>query len=344
MYKTFGSYEYSQSRVSVPTLENTPLFYLDYNEYYGDIHDETLEVLESSADLLRSYFRPGDHSLESQLSGVYGVTDMKFHLVSGADHALEEILGYCRNQLNLKSFYSYHQTTYDHFYTFSQKLGLDVTSLESAEIVYVCCPNNPDGEILSVADCLKLAVSYPEKIFLFDFSYLAYTNESYTAYLDVLKNLSNAFFISSLAKIYPIAGLRAGWLCTTLPMANLYFDRFLNAKMINPVARRLLKNCLELHMYYREQTREIFSNRKGLADIVIEYLSKQGMDTSLKYPIESTGGNFFSLHFSQQEQISKAIQALEEVHLYVRHKSHWDFIRMTSVNDTCLSTISERLQ
>lgn len=343
MYKTFGSYDYSQTR-SHTFSANRTLLYLDYNEYYGNIHPDTFQVFKNATNILTSYFRPGDHSLENLLADAFGATDLNFHLVSGADHALEEILGFCGNQLNLKTFHSFHQTTYDHFYTFTQKLGFECSAIDKAELIYVCCPNNPDGKILTATDCLKLVNLYSNKYFIFDLSYLAYSNETYASYFRLLKNFPNAFFLSSLAKIFPIAGLRAGWFSTTKKSANQYFDKYLNAKMVNPISRKVLESCLERIDFYREQTKEIFSNREKLAKCIVNFLESKKINTRPKYEIAASGGNFFCLEFENKDQIHSAIRLLEEAQIYIRYKSHWDFIRVTSINDYWMKDIKERLK
>jgi histidinol-phosphate/aromatic aminotransferase/cobyric acid decarboxylase-like protein len=341
MFRSPEQYDYSQFRTL--SSERASL-YLDYNEYHGGIHQSTQKAFLEAENLLKTYFRPGDHSLESELAKIYGANDRDLFLVSGADHALEEILGFCKNRLNLSSYASFHQTTYDHFYTFTHKLSLKNLSIDLADILYVCCPNNPDGVILTPKECLDLALNYKEKVVVFDFSYLTYSAETYSAYLSLLKDLSNVFVLSSLAKVYPIAGLRSGWFCTSHDKAKKYFSAYLNAKMINPVARKVLKACLHEHHYYQRETAEIFSNRNFLAELMMSFFNSKQIATSLKYELNQSGGNFFSLAFNKTEDIKEAIRELEAVGILVRYKSHWDFIRITSVNNNFLAEIRGRLK
>jgi histidinol-phosphate/aromatic aminotransferase/cobyric acid decarboxylase-like protein len=342
MHGSIDLYDYSLSRIG-PTISQTlsPL-YLDYNEYFGIVHDSTKDAFHEAKDLLTQYHRPGSHSLENLLASSFELGELNVHLVSGADHALEEILVYCRNHLNLSKFYSYHETTYDHFYTFTQKYGFTSESIESAEVIYLCCPNNPDGALLSPLDCANFARNHENKVIIFDLSYLAYSEYSYSQYANILSELPNTFMLSSLAKIYPIAGLRAGWMSTTMSKGREHFRKFLNAKMINPVSRKILQSCLMNHEFYMRQTKEIFSNRKDLAELLLTFLSSKGITSHLKYKLDGTGGNFISLELSSEDKV-KALDLLDERNLFVRQKPHWDFMRITSVNDIYLNDIKQRL-
>jgi histidinol-phosphate/aromatic aminotransferase/cobyric acid decarboxylase-like protein len=337
--RSHEQYDYSTRRSSHARSS----IYLDYNEYHGEIHPKTQHVYFEGINLLKTYFRPGDTTVEKLLSELLVIDARNLFLVSGADHALEEILSYCKNHLNLQSYSSFHQTTYDHFYTFAHKLSLKNESIEKAEILYVCCPNNPDGTILSAEECVSLVSRYGEKMFIFDLSYLSYSNETYSSYLNAFKNLPNVFVLSSLAKIYPISGLRAGWFYSSHVEAKKFFTTFLNAKMLNPLSRKVLESCLEEDEFYRKQIEEIFMNRPVLAEIVIEFLKRKHIPSCLKYDIRLSSGNFFSLQFSGVEHCEAAIDALNAVGLIVRAKGHWDFIRITSVNDCLLSEIVGRL-
>lgn len=342
MHGPIERYDYSRSRSSDDVMAKAVLF-LDYNEYHGAIHSETLEAFKSSHTLLTSYHRPGGRTLEKKLAESLGGTEDGIFLVSGADQALEEILNYSKTILNVKTYFSFHQTTYDHFYTFTKKYSLKGAEFESADLIYLCCPNNPDGLITSPEECQRLAAENLNKTFVFDFSYLKYSFETYESYFSSLQDLSNIFIVSSLAKLYPLAGLRSGWLFTSSSKAINFFDSYLNAKLTNPISRKVLNSCLDQKSFYDLQAQEIYSNRKNLAEVLIKNFQNQNIVSTLLSDLNLHGGNFFSLRFLKKEDLSRAIYTLEKAGVQVRHKAHWDFIRVTSVNDDVLKDIKERL-
>jgi hypothetical protein len=126
--------------------------------------------------------------------------------------------------------------------------------------------------------------------------------------------------------------------------AENYFETFLNAKMVNPVSRSLLKSFLQKHEFYANQVKEIYDNRGRFSEVLVSYFSKYDIVSFPKNDVTQTHGNFFSLAFTNPLELPVAIALLQKSGLLIRHKSHWDFIRITSVNNNTLLRVLEMLK
>lgn len=89
----------------------------------------------------------------------------------------------------------------------------DLAGLEDAirqdDLVFICNPNNPTGQLIPSAALHELAGRHPEAMFVVDESYIAFCAEQSLLQLPQLDNL---FILSSFSKAYGIPGLRLGFL------------------------------------------------------------------------------------------------------------------------------------
>lgn len=89
----------------------------------------------------------------------------------------------------------------------------DLAGLEAAirqdDLVFICNPNNPTGQLISSLALHELAGRHPEATFVIDESYIAFCTEHSLLHLPPQGNL---FILSSFSKAYGIPGLRLGFL------------------------------------------------------------------------------------------------------------------------------------
>ncbi|MEJ2690308.1 MAG: aminotransferase class I/II-fold pyridoxal phosphate-dependent enzyme, partial [Deltaproteobacteria bacterium] len=89
----------------------------------------------------------------------------------------------------------------------------DLVRLEEAishdDLVFICNPNNPTGQLIPSSSLHALAGRHPEANFVIDESYIAFCAEPSLLHLPQQENV---FLLSSFSKAYGIPGLRLGFL------------------------------------------------------------------------------------------------------------------------------------
>ncbi len=331
-------YQYSTTSLN-PSIQ--PL-YLDYNEYIGDVHPETLTASILSESDLKLYFRPDNNIPDDFLRKTLKVdTKINLFLTPGADHALEEILRYCRQNLKITTYHNLHNSTYDHFNIFCRKCEFTETTFANSELIYICSPNNPDGLLTSPDEIANLVENNPTKLFILDFSYLLYSPYSFQDFTEKIKSFPNFVFVSSFAKIFPLGGVRMGVLGSPDEGLSNYLNKFLNLKMITPSARRIFNSCLKNYDFYLNQVKEIYNNRFVLQKMIQEFLIENHIEHNTD-DLANLGGNFICVYMNAVSQ-KTAVRLFAENNILVRQKSHWNFIRITSANNRGISTIQQRL-
>ena len=81
---------------------------------------------------------------------------------------------------------------------------------EDAELVWICNPNNPTGEVRNKEDLKALVDSHPDKLFIFDQSYEYFTLKSLLGIKEAA-SFPNVILLHSMTKQYAIPGLRVGY-------------------------------------------------------------------------------------------------------------------------------------
>ncbi len=93
------------------------------------------------------------------------------------------------------------------------------------EVVLICSPNNPTGNVMPIADFLSLVRAYPQVNFTLDEAYYGF-RESYSAaqeqaLLDSTEQ-RNLFVVRTFSKFYGLANLRLGFvICEAMDAHNL---------------------------------------------------------------------------------------------------------------------------
>ncbi len=117
-----------------------------------------------------------------------------------------------RTLIPVPSFTEYEDacTLYGHCLEFTEKT--DVRHLpEGFDLMFICNPNNPDGQIWTLDDIVFILESYPEMVLVVDESFIWFAPEAQTA-VGLLKKYDNLLVIRSMTKCYAIPGLRLGYM------------------------------------------------------------------------------------------------------------------------------------
>jgi threonine-phosphate decarboxylase len=79
-----------------------------------------------------------------------------------------------------------------------------------SELLFLCNPNNPTGDVLGVDHIEALLRRYPQTVFVVDEAYMGFT-EAIGSAVGLLSAFSNLILLRSLTKTFAIPGLRLGY-------------------------------------------------------------------------------------------------------------------------------------
>ena len=79
------------------------------------------------------------------------------------------------------------------------------------DLVWICNPNNPDGNCFEATEIIQLLTNYPDSIFVIDQAYIHFTQREICVVNEIHK-YPNLIIVQSLTKRHAIPGLRLGYL------------------------------------------------------------------------------------------------------------------------------------
>lgn len=117
---------------------------------------------------------------------------------------------------------------YPYFLKAADDFCLDLADLgqqlRSGDLLFLCNPNNPTGQVLASADIYNFVQEHPQVCFVVDESYLPFIR---AVSLVGMGRLPNLFILCSSSKIYGIPGLRLGFLVASAAMLAPFRERML---------------------------------------------------------------------------------------------------------------------
>lgn len=184
---------------------------------------ETLKAhLSAHLDLIANYPEPEAWSLEKIIAQEEGVSEKCVVVTNGATEAIYLLAQTFRYhfQLPAPSFSEYK----DALSMYPQQSPL--TGL------WLCNPNNPTGEVLSMADIDELAKKY--HLVVIDQSYEDYTDAPMLSVREAIE-MGNVIQLHSLTKSYGIPGLRIGYITASAQLTE-EIRKFLRPWSVNALA------------------------------------------------------------------------------------------------------------
>jgi histidinol-phosphate aminotransferase len=104
--------------------------------------------------------------------------------------------------------------TYPLYAIASRIEGADVVAEGDAEVVWICNPDNPSGELQPAEQIVTLALALPDSIVAVDEAYYEYCGDT------VAGGAPNIVCIRTLSKAFGLAGLRVGYAVTSAEVAT----------------------------------------------------------------------------------------------------------------------------
>lgn len=182
------------------------------NVYNRIDHSGLYQRLNERLSTICSYPEPMPYSLESEIARRYSLTPRQVCVTNGATEAIYLIAQVFQGRISAvlgPTFSEYADACRVHRHKVKPFYSLDALP-EDAELVWICNPNNPTGEVRNKEDLKALVDSHPDKLFIFDQSYEYFTLKSLLGIKEVA-SFPNVILLHSMTKQYAIPGLRVGY-------------------------------------------------------------------------------------------------------------------------------------
>lgn len=182
------------------------------NVYNRIDHSGLYQRLNERLSTICSYPEPMPYSLESEIARRYSLTPRQVCVTNGATEAIYLIAQVFQGRISAvlgPTFSEYADACRVHRHKVKPFYSLDALP-EDAELVWICNPNNPTGEVRNKEDLKALVDSHPDKLFIFDQSYEYFTLKPLLGIKEAA-SFPNVILLHSMTKQYAIPGLRVGY-------------------------------------------------------------------------------------------------------------------------------------
>ena len=176
-------------------------------------HDRLLEHLHKCGAVFRNYPEPEPKSMEQHLAQIYDLHQENIIVTNGATEAiylLAHLFEGKKSAIIVPTFREYQDAAgvFDHSISYIHSMS-EIEGTD-ADIVWVCNPNNPTGQIFDRDELLALIDRCKDKVFIIDQAYALYSVKTVLSVEDVMKR-DNVVVLYSLTKQFMIPGLRIGY-------------------------------------------------------------------------------------------------------------------------------------
>jgi threonine-phosphate decarboxylase len=187
------------------------------NVWYGADNSALYKHLYSQMYTIERYPDTEARSLKQRLAEKNQVATNQLLICNGSTEAFYLIANTFSGSQSLivsPTFSEYADACrmYNHCvrHTDCKNLNTDIETLKP-NLVWICNPNNPDGNCFETTKIIQLLTNYPDSIFVIDQAYIHFTQRKICVVNEIQK-YPNLIIVQSLTKRHAIPGLRLGYL------------------------------------------------------------------------------------------------------------------------------------
>jgi histidinol-phosphate aminotransferase len=188
-------------------------------------------------------------------------------------------------------------------------------------LVYICNPNNPTGNLISLQYIGKLLKNFTETLFLIDEAYFEFTGVTAKEFIFKYENL---LISRTMSKAFALASFRIGYLLSCSENI-LTISKVRNPKNFTVFAQVAATAALNDIQYMKNYVNEVHLAKLQFINFI------KSMDPYLQF--FNNNGNFLLVRVSDQNDKKGLISHLEENNIFVRDFAHSrlliDCIRIT---------------
>jgi threonine-phosphate decarboxylase len=192
------------------------------NVWYGGEPAGLKEHIFNNWNAINKYPEVLAESLIHKISEHHHLEPVNILVNSGTTESIYLIAQAFRNRktmIVIPAFAEYEDAAkmYEHEVNFINWDTLYASIKLGSDIVFLCNPNNPTGEVcLHVEDLIK---NNPQTTFVIDEAFIEFTSSVSSATL-LVNEYSNLIILRSLTKAYAIPGLRLGYIVSSAALIN----------------------------------------------------------------------------------------------------------------------------
>jgi histidinol-phosphate aminotransferase len=176
--------------------------------------------------------------------------------------------------------------------------------------VYICNPNNPTGNLVSLEYIEKLLANHPETLFLIDEAYFEFTGVTAK---DLIFKYENLLISRTMSKAFALASFRIGYLLSYSENI-LTISKVRNPKNFTTFAQVAAIAALSDIQYMKNYVKEVHLAKMQFVNFI------KSMDPFLQF--FNTNGNFLLIRVSEQKDKKGLITELEKNNVFVRDFTH----------------------
>lgn len=289
------------------------------NVWRGTPYELLWNHLSKQLPLLASYPHPSASDLGDLLAHNAGINGNRVVVTNGATEAFY-LIARCfsgrRAAIVVPTFMEYEDACRlnDVEATFISRTNFFEGTFGDADIVWLCNPNNPTGEMATASDILEIVGQFPQITFVVDQAYAAFCAEPAIQAKEV-NRFPNLILVESLTKCYGIPGIRLGYLiahetrCEAIQAQRMPWS-------VNALAIEAGKFIAANRESFEVQLHELFTLRNKLMN---DIATIEGFEV---YP---TAANFFLVKINREGLNAQQLKdmLLNEYGILVRDASNF---------------------
>ncbi|AUR52536.1 histidinol-phosphate transaminase [Aquella oligotrophica] len=279
---------YSSARSEMGDLSG--MIQMDANENPYIPYPQSIEVSKANR-----YPDPQPIALLARLAAIYGVKNDQILVARGMDEIIDLIIRvFC---IAYKDKILITPPTYGMYQVAADTAGVEVVKValseedgfefphakiiatakaEKVKIVFLCTPNNPTGNIISLDKIEAIAKSLPQAIIAVDEAYIEFADTESAASL--LKDYPNLVTMKTLSKAYGFAGVRIGSLLAhpdIITVSRKVLAPYplpepcvrLAHQLLSPLGLQLVHSRTEILKAERERMLEVLRQLPGIEEV-----------------------------------------------------------------------------
>ena len=173
----------------------------------------------------------------------------------------------------------------------------------TADMVFICNPNNPTGSLLPKEKLLYLVKKHENTVFILDESYLPFVDDASDISLAAETRYSNMIVLSSMSKIFRIPGLRTGFLTAAGGVVEKLMGYY-QPWSVNALAQAVIEHIFDhperIEPFYQKTRAFIKREKQVFLESVGDVHGLKLFESSTYFVLARLTGNITSQNFCEQ--------------------------------------------
>ena len=189
------------------------------NVWYKSNFEKLAAYIRDNLSIIKNYPEVSAESLKELLSKHHNINQSQIIITNGATEAIyliSQTYNSKKSTILCPTFAEYEDSSKinNHKILYKKWDDLDKNSIFNSDLVWICNPNNPTGDILKKNDLDTLILANQNSLFIIDEAYIDFTTEI-SSITENINNYNNVIIIKSLTKNFAIPGLRLGYIISS---------------------------------------------------------------------------------------------------------------------------------